>query len=304
MSLEIANLNKHFADKQLGQKHVLKDVTFNAENGRIVGLIGKNGSGKTTTFHCILKFIKYDGLIRLDGKEINENTYNRIGYLPEERSLMPKLTVYEQVRFLARLKGMSNQSIKDEFPKWMDRLGVVGKPNDKIKSLSKGNQQKVQLIATLIHKPDFIILDEPFSGLDPLNTDILKKVIFDEQRRGATIIFSDHSMSNVSELCDDVVMINDGRIVLNGPIQQVRDSYGLTRIIVRCALSTEELRAVPHVLSADKRKDGGVELRIEDEKYGSEIFNFISKGSYVRTFDHEPPTLDEIFKEKASEKNE
>ena len=101
MSLEIANLNKHFADKQLGQKHVLKDVTFNAENGRIVGLIGKNGSGKTTTFHCILKFIKYDGLIRLDGKEINENTYNRIGYLPEERSLMPKLTVYEQVRFLA-----------------------------------------------------------------------------------------------------------------------------------------------------------------------------------------------------------
>lgn len=104
MSLEIANLNKHFADKQLGQKHVLKDVTFNAENGRIVGLIGKNGSGKTTTFHCILKFIKYDGLIRLDGKEINENTYNRIGYLPEERSLMPKLTVYEQVRFLARLK--------------------------------------------------------------------------------------------------------------------------------------------------------------------------------------------------------
>lgn len=159
MSLEIANLNKHFADKQLGQKHVLKDVTFNAENGRIVGLIGKNGSGKTTTFHCILKFIKYDGLIRLDGKEINENTYNRIGYLPEERSLMPKLTVYEQVRFLARLKGMSNQSIKDEFPKWMDRLGVVGKPNDKIKSLSKGNQQKVQLIATLIHKPDFIILE-------------------------------------------------------------------------------------------------------------------------------------------------
>ena len=133
---------------------------------------------------------------------------------------------------------------------------------------------------------------------------ILKKVIFDEQRRGATIIFSDHSMSNVSELCDDVVMINDGRIVLNGPIQQVRDSYGLTRIIVRCALSTEELRAVPHVLSADKRKDGGVELRIEDEKYGSEIFNFISKGSYVRTFDHEPPTLDEIFKEKAGEKNE
>lgn len=303
MSLEIANLNKHFADKQLGQKHVLKDVTFNAENGRIVGLIGKNGSGKTTTFHCILKFIKYDGLIRLDGKEINENTYNRIGYLPEERSLMPKLTAYEQVRFLARLKGMSNQSIKDEFPKWMDRLDVVGKPNDKIKSLSKGNQQKVQLIATLIHKPDFIILDEPFSGLDPLNTDILKKVIFDEQRRGATIIFSDHSMSNVSELCDDVVMINDGRIVLNGPIQQVRDSYGLTRIIVRCALSTEELRAVPHVLSAEKRKDGGVELRIEDEKYGSEIFNFISKGSYVRTFDHEPPTLDEIFKEKAGEKN-
>lgn len=304
MSLEVVNLDKCFSDKEKGLKQVLKSVSFTAGNGRITGLIGKNGSGKTTTFHCILRFIEYSGDIRLDGEEITKDTYNRIGYLPEERSLMSKLTVYEQVRFLSRLKGMSDRSIKEEFPKWMDRLGVVGMPNDKIKSLSKGNQQKVQLIATLMHRPDFIILDEPFSGLDPVNTDVLKQVILEEQRRGAIIIFSDHSMSNVSELCDDVIMINDGKIVLNGPIQQVRESYGLTRIRVRCALSVAELKALPHVLSARQLKDGSAELRIDDEKSGAAIFDCISRGSYVRTFDHEPPTLDEIFKEKAGGENE
>lgn len=182
--LKITNLNKSF-----GSKNVLKNISFSAPAGKITGFIGKNGSGKTTTFHSILNFIDYSGNITFNDKRIDENSYANIGYLPEERSLMPKLTVYSQIKYLANLKGMSTAEVKSELPKWLDRLQVVGKMNNKIKSLSKGNQQKIQLIATLIHKPDLIILDEPFSGLDPVNTDLLKQVILAEQARGATIIF-------------------------------------------------------------------------------------------------------------------
>ena len=142
--LKITNLNKSF-----GSKNVLKNISFSAPAGKITGFIGKNGSGKTTTFHSILNFIDYSGNITFNDKRIDENSYANIGYLPEERSLMPKLTVYSQVKYLANLKGMSTAEVKSELPKWLDRLQVVGKMNDKIKSLSKGNQQKIQLIATI-----------------------------------------------------------------------------------------------------------------------------------------------------------
>ena len=151
--LKITNLNKSF-----GSKNVLKNISFSAPAGKITGFIGKNGSGKTTTFYSILNFIDYSGNITFNNKRIDENSYANIGYLPEERSLMPKLTVYSQVKYLANLKGMSTTEVKFELPKWLDRLQVVGKMNDKIKSLSKGNQQKIQLIAKLIHKTDLLIL--------------------------------------------------------------------------------------------------------------------------------------------------
>lgn len=185
--LEVRSLEKSF-----GSKQVLFGIDFQARPGRILGLVGKNGAGKTTIFHSILKFLEYQGEIGLDGQDIRQETYARIGYLPEERSLMPKLTVLEQVRYLATLKGMDAKEVKEKLPQWMKRLEVKGKLTDKIKSLSKGNQQKIQLIITLIHEPDLIILDEPFSGLDPVNTELLKQVIFQEKERGATIIFSDH----------------------------------------------------------------------------------------------------------------
>ena len=196
--LEIRNLEKSF-----GPKQVLFGVDCQARSGRILGLVGKNGAGKTTIFHSILKFLDYQGEIQFDGQEIRQETYARIGYLPEERSLMPKLTVLEQVRYLATLKGMDAKEVKEKLPQWMEKLEVKGKLTDKIKSLSKGNQQKIQLIITLMHEPDLIILDEPFSGLDPVNTELLKQVILKEKERGATIIFSDHVMTNVEELCDD-----------------------------------------------------------------------------------------------------
>lgn len=294
--LKITNLNKSF-----GSKNVLKNISFSAPAGKITGFIGKNGSGKTTTFHSILNFIDYSGNITFNNKRIDENSYANIGYLPEERSLMPKLTVYSQVKYLANLKGISTTEVKSELPKWLDRLQVVGKMNDKIKSLSKGNQQKIQLIATLIHKPDLIILDEPFSGLDPVNTDLLKQVILAEQERGATIIFSDHSMNNVEELCDNVIMINNGLKVLDGSIQDVRESFGLTRIFVRTPMTETELANLPHVISVNLTKNGSYRLVIDDEQAGKELYSLLTKGEYIRTFNQEAPTLDEIFKMKVGE---
>lgn len=289
--LEIQKLEKSF-----GQKQVLFGVDFRAESGHILGLIGKNGAGKTTIFHSILRFLEYSGRISFEGKAISQDTYREIGYLPEERSLMPKLTVYEQVRYLANLKGVPNAVVKEKLPQWMERLQVKGKVTDKIKSLSKGNQQKVQLIITLLHEPNLIILDEPFSGLDPVNTEILKQVIVEEKERGATIIFSDHVMTNVEELCDDVVMIRDGKVILDGSVQEVRNQYGKTRLFVSSTLSQTELEALPHVTKANLTNQGTWRLILDDEAAGKELFDLLTKGQYIATFDQQAPTIDEIFK--------
>ena len=289
--LEIQKLEKSF-----GQKQVLFGVDFRAESGQILGLIGKNGAGKTTIFHSILHFLEYSGNITFDKQPISQETYRKIGYLPEERSLMPKLTVYEQVRYLTNLKGVPNAVVKEKLPQWMERLQVKGKVTDKIKSLSKGNQQKVQLIITLLHEPNLIILDEPFSGLDPVNTEILKQVIIEEKERGATIIFSDHVMTNVEELCDDVVMIRDGKVILDGSVQEVRNQYGKTRLFVSSSLSQTELEALPHVSKANLTNQGTWRLILDDEAAGKELFDLLTKGQYIETFDQQAPTIDEIFK--------
>lgn len=297
--LQVKNLNKSF-----GSKQVLFDINFKADNGKILGLIGKNGSGKTTLFHSILKFVKYQGEITIDNHSFSSRDYNSVGYLPEERSLMPKLTVLDQVSFLASLKGMKKDTVKHDLQDWMQKLEVKGKTTDKIKSLSKGNQQKIQLIATLIHQPNLIILDEPFSGLDPANVEIIKNVILQEKRRGATIIFSDHDMSNVEELCDDVVMINNGHLVLNGTVNEVRNNFGLTRLFIRADLGLDEVKKLPGVENAILQNNGIYKLWLAAANYGQEIFKILSHGEYLQTFDQEPPTLDEIFKLKAGENNE
>ena len=289
--LEIQNLEKSF-----GQKQVLFGVDFKAESGQILGLIGKNGAGKTTIFHSILRFLEYSGNITFDKQPISQDTYREIGYLPEERSLMPKLTVYEQVRYLANLKGVSSAVVREKLPQWMERLQVKGKLTDKIKSLSKGNQQKVQLIITLLHEPNLIILDEPFSGLDPVNTEILKQVIIEEKERGATIIFSDHVMTNVEELCDKIIMLRDGKVILDGSVQEVRNRYGKTRLFVSSALSQAELEALPHVSRASLTNQGTWRLILDDETAGKDLFDLLTKGQYIATFDQQAPTIDEIFK--------
>ena len=279
--LQVENLNKSF-----GSKQVLFDINFKADNGKILGLIGKNGSGKTTLFHSILKFVKYQGKITIDGHSFSSRDYNSVGYLPEERSLMPKLTVLEQVSFLASLKGMKKDEVKHDLQDWIQKLEVKG------------------LIATLIHQPNLIILDEPFSGLDPVNVEIIKEVILQEKKRGATILFSDHDMSNVEELCDDVVMINNGHTVLNGAVNDVRNNFGLTRLFIRTDLNLDNVKNLPGVENAILQNNGIYKLWLTNASYGKEIFNTLSHGKYLQTFDQEPPTLDEIFKMKAGEENE
>lgn len=287
--------------KSYRTKEVLKGISFDSKPGQITGLIGKNGSGKTTLFHSILHFLDYEGKITLNGQFFSSADYNIVGYLPEERSLMPKLTVLEQVRYLASLKGMSNSDIKAALPAWMEKLQVVGKMSDKIKSLSKGNQQKIQMIATMIHQPQILILDEPFSGLDPVNVDLMKDIILDQAKRGATVIFSDHNMDNVERLCDKVVMINHGQLVLNGTIQEIRDSYPKEYLYLKKAgLNREQVASLPGCESFVQRHDGVWAIKLTDEKYGPEIFDLLSHGEYIQTFSQEAPTLDQIFKMEAA----
>lgn len=287
--------------KSYRTKEVLKGISFDCKPGQITGLIGKNGSGKTTLFHSILHFLDYEGKITLNGQFFSSADYNIVGYLPEERSLMPKLTVLEQVRYLASLKGMSNSDIKAALPAWMEKLQVVGKMSDKIKSLSKGNQQKIQMIATMIHQPQILILDEPFSGLDPVNVDLMKDIILDQAKRGATVIFSDHNMDNVERLCDKVVMINHGQLFLNGTIQEIRDSYPKEYLYLKKAgLNREQVASLPGCESFVQRHDGVWAIKLTDEKYGPEIFDLLSHGEYIQTFSQEAPTLDQIFKMEAA----
>lgn len=292
--LEVRHLCKSY-----GSKEVLKDISFTIPSGTICGLVGKNGAGKTTFFHSLLRFVTYEGEIILDQQAVTPALFQKIGYLPEERSLMPKLSVFEQVRYLASLKGMTSKEVAEKLPLWMKKLEVKGKMTDKIKSLSKGNQQKVQLIVTLIHEPDLIILDEPFSGLDPVNTALLKRVILEEKERGATLIFSDHVMTNVEELCDQLLMIQDGQLVLNGGIQEIRRQFGRTRLFISSDVARERLEGLPHVLSVQMTNQDKWRLVLDDEAAGPELFQLISGGSYLATFDQQAPAIDEIFKIKS-----
>lgn len=296
--LNISHLNKSF-----GEKQVLFDVNFDVPSGQIVGLIGKNGAGKSTIFHSLLNFIRYDGQITFENKPITSKTFNRIGYLPEERSLNTKQTAYQQLTYFGELKGLSAKEAVAGINEWWNKLQVKGDPNSKIKELSKGNQQKLQLIATLLHEPDLIILDEPFSGLDPINAEIFQHVILDEKLHGASIIFSDHNMANVEAMCDSVVMIHEGRIVLNGDINQVRNQFGKTNLFVRTDMRVSDIRRMPGVKAAEYQKDGKIRISLADESYGPQLFDVISHGKYLPTFDQEPPTLDEIFKMKARKRH-
>ncbi|MBC2003654.1 ABC transporter ATP-binding protein [Listeria booriae] len=297
--LQVNNVTKQFGDKL-----AVDNLHFQINAGGILGLIGQNGAGKTTTFRLILNFLKPNsGEILWDNKEITKINTDIIGYLPEERGLYPNVTIEDQIIFFAELKGFSRAKIKPEIDSWMERAEIVGKKTDLVKTLSKGNQQKIQLISTIIHRPKLVILDEPFSGLDPVNAEILKKFVFDLKEDGATIIFSSHRMENVDELCDSLVMLKRGKTVLRGKSDDVKNSFGRKRIMLDAPQPTETIAALPGVTQVENHK--GIRIvHLNEESDASTVFDFVTKDGFIPMFSLEPPTLEEIFKWKAGENNE
>ena len=216
MKLEIKNLTKSF-----GEKEVLKDISFTAESGKALGLLGRNGAGKTTTIRIIMGvFYQNSGKILIDGKPFDINKL-RIGYLPEERGLYPKQKIGEQLIYFGMLKGLSKKQATENTVRWLERMGMSEYKDKRLETLSKGNQQKIQLAVTLLCNPQLVILDEPFSGLDPVNAMLLKDVIKEVIAEGAMVIFSSHQMNYIEEFCDNIAILNSGKIVISGNINDI-----------------------------------------------------------------------------------
>lgn len=293
--LKVDKLSKSFGDLD-----ALKRVDFEVKDGELFGVIGQNGAGKSTLFRCIMNFYKkYEGNITYNGKKFSKVPLEKIGFLPEERSLDPKRKVEDQIRYFAKLNKMekiSDQKLKE----WFDYFEIDGKLSSKIKELSKGNQQKVQLLCALIYKPEFVILDEPFSGLDPYNIRLLEKIIKDVNKEGTTIMFSSHNMENVESLCKKLIMLKKGNIVLNGSPQEIRNSYERNKLVVE---SSEDLFFLNdeniEMISQDGDKWTFI---LKEEDYAKIIFKkIVDSIGFVPYFDQSPPTLNEIFARKVEE---
>ena len=293
--LKVENLSKSFGDLL-----ALNRCNFEVKDGELFGVIGQNGAGKSTLFRCIMNFYsKYDGNITYNGKKFSKVPLEKIGFLPEERSLDPKRKVEDQIRYFAKLNKMKNIS-DEKLKEWFDYFEIDGKLSSKIKELSKGNQQKVQLLCALIYKPEFVILDEPFSGLDPYNIRLLEKIIKDINKEGTTIMFSSHNMENVESLCKKLIMLKKGNIVLNGSPQEIRNSYGRKKLVVE---SSEDLFFLDdeniEMISQDENMWTFI---LKDEEYAKVIFKkIVDNIGFVPYFDQSPPTLNEIFARKVEE---
>ena len=228
MVLELKNIEKSF-----GEKKVLTGVSFKAEGGKAFGLLGRNGAGKTTSIRILMDvFPANSGEVLIDGKPIDYNKIG-IGYLPEERGLYPKKIIIDQLTYFAELKGMSRKEAVKSIDYWLKRLGMTEYRNKKLETLSKGNQQKIQLITALAHDPDIIILDEPFSGLDPVNAMLLKDVVKEQIAKGKIVLFSSHQMSYIEEFCDSIAILNNGVVALHGDLHDIKRDYPRDRLVVK-----------------------------------------------------------------------
>lgn len=298
--LEVKNISKTFGDMK-----AVDGISFDIPKGQILGLIGQNGAGKTTTFRLILDFLQTDsGEVLWNGQKLTAKDYDSIGYLPEERGLYPKISIEEQLIYFAKLRGKTKAEIVPKIDLWMEKFQVKGKKTDKVKSLSKGNQQKVQLISTLIHEPKLIILDEPFSGLDPVNAELLKEGILELKKSGSCVIFSSHNMENVEKICDHLIMMRHGQVVLDGQVAEIRQSFGRTKLLIESNLPLAEILLIEGVSAAEKRLDGMIEVSLDNEEVGKIIFEKAVKLGYMPVFNQLPPSLEEIFKMKVGEGHE
>ncbi|MCL1694387.1 MULTISPECIES: ABC transporter ATP-binding protein [unclassified Lysinibacillus] len=293
MTLQLESVTKKYKDFT-----AVDNLNFTIEKGEIFGLIGQNGAGKTTTFRMILDLQETTaGTITWDGKPVNAINRDVLGYLPEERGIFPTMKVEDQLYFFGELRGMKKSQLKKEIDYWISRFELEDRRKDKAETLSKGNQQKVQLIASFIHKPQFLILDEPFSGLDPVNKDLLKDAILHLKEQGTTILFSSHQMDNVEELCDHLCLLKRGVSLFSGSLLDLKKQYGKTRLAVRSEWSTTQLLALEGVKDVRVEKEQTV-LTLEDESYAQSIFEKLSNGKYIEKFSLDYLSLDEIFKDK------
>ena len=292
MSLEIKALTKKF-----GTHIAVDDLTFTVEKGTVFGLLGRNGAGKSTTIKQILGLIDPTaGTIDWDGVPIEPEKLS-IGYLPEERGLFVKKTVYEQLVYFGQLEGMTKAEINQAIDFWLERMEVPQNKNKIVSSLSKGNQQKIQLVATLLHDPDLIILDEPFTGLDPVNVQIFVDIIKDEAKKGKTIIFSSHQMNIVEELCDDLVLLKEGRAEVSGTITAIKDSYGFKNLIMNASDATViELEKLGLDFKVDKNT---IKVKTENSESAMDVLKqLMAAGIVPAEFNVAPPTMQEIFVER------
>ncbi len=291
--LKVENITKYY-----GNLLAVDNLSFQIKPGEIFGLLGVNGAGKTTTFRLILGLIdKNNGTITLNNEKITYDNIDKIGFLPEERSLLTKLTVIEQVLYYGQLKGMTEKEIIEKLDYWLERFKITEYKNKKIKDLSKGNQQKIQFICAIIHNPELIILDEPFSGLDPLNVEMIMDVIKDLKKEGKMIIFSSHRMEHVELFCEKLVILVNGRSVLSGEINKIKKDYQKKNIHILGDVDSKKLEAIKGVENITKI---GKELvvKIENESFIKDVFAYVKKCDNILKFSVEDASLNEIFIDK------
>lgn len=293
MVLKLEHVTKRF-----GSFTAVDNLSITIPEKEMFGFLGANGAGKTTTFRMILGLLDAsNGTITWDGKLINYSTSNIIGYLPEERGLYPKLKVKDQLVYLARLRGMNKQDAQAELNKWLTRFKVPEYVDKRVEELSKGNQQKIQFIAAVLHRPKLLILDEPFSGLDPVNVEQLKDAVLELKEQGTTIVFSSHRMEHVEEMCEHLCIMHRGQPVVHGSLKEIKRAFGKKNLIIHADFELGDFNGYPGVTKVRKTPEG-VHLQIEGEYVAEKILKDIVGKGFIRRFVLEEPSLNDIFIEK------
>lgn len=297
-ALAIENISKRYGDF-----YAVKQLSFQIAPGTIYGLLGPNGAGKTTTIRMVMNIIIPDeGKIEVLGQKMDEDMKTRIGYLPEDRGLYPKMKVGEQLQFLAALKGIPPSPARRIIQEWMERFDLTEWKLKKTEELSKGMQQKMQFIATIIHSPELIILDEPFGGLDPVNTKLLKDIMLEMRDKGATIIFSTHRMEQVEMICDNICLINKAEKVLEGNLSQIKRDYGKNTVVLDYEGDAGFIR---DYAGLEKIDDYGkyMEIKLQEQADPQDLLQLASNRLRINKFEVREPTLNAIFIDKVGVKN-
>ena len=288
--LKVENITKKY-----GENVAVNNLSFTVDAGEIFGLLGENGAGKTTTFRIIMGLIDAnEGKVTLDGKKIDYSETDNIGFVTEERSLLTKLTVQEQIEFYGTLKGLDKDTIDKRLDYWLEKFEITSYKNRKIKELSKGNQQKIQFISAIINEPKLLILDEPFTGLDPINVKLMKDAIYYLKEKGCSIIFSSHQMEYIEDFCEKLILLVKGNTILDGKLDDIKENYAKKNIMIKGGdIDISAIKKLKGVISVEKTR-GELEVKIANKEVAPKVFNII-KNSNITKYDVVSPSLNEIF---------